>query len=157
MSLLLSNPNSALNEEEVALLELEPEECFRRAVQRGAIPLDQVTEDLSPRVAAAVRGIITGERLSTPPGDEPSPDLTEEQIRNLDQAQGHPPTAAELERAREFAKMQTAIAQKYLAPYPQFQRLLEAHILNRDEATAAAHAIDLALGRYLTGTKYAAP
>ena len=157
MSLLLRDPNPVLNEEEVALLELQPEECFRRAVQRGVLALDQVIEDLAPRVAAAVQSVITGERVPAPPADEPSPDLTEEQIRDLARAQGHPPTAAELERAREFAKMQTALAKEYLAPYPQFQGLLEAHILNRDEATAAAHAIDLALGRYLTGTKYAAP
>jgi hypothetical protein len=50
---LLDHPNPALNEEEVALLIHQPEECLRRAVQRGAISLDQVTEELAPHVAAA--------------------------------------------------------------------------------------------------------
>ena len=134
MSLLSSNPNPALNEEEVALLELQPEECLRHAVQRGAISLDQVTEELAPRVAAAIRSVVTGER--------PSSESTEGQMRNFDQSQDH---------------SSPTLTQQELAPYPQLQGLLEAHVLDGAEAAAAAHAIDLALGRYLTGTKYATP
>ena len=148
---MLNSPNPALNEEEAALLSSQPEECLRRAVQRGAISLDQATEELSPRVAAAVRSTVTGERLPA------SPELPEELLRSFEQARGHPPAESDLERMREFERMQTEQAQKILAPYPQLQRLLDEQTLNGAEATAAAHAIDHILGRYLTGTRYAAP
>ncbi len=154
---MLNNPNPALNEEEVALLTPQPEECLRRAVQRGAISLNRVTEALSPRVAAAVRSIVTGERLPASPGERSFPALPEELIRGFEQAQGHPPTKADLERMREFVSMQTGQAQEILAPYPLLQRLLDEQALSGAEATAEAHAIDHILGRYLTGTRYAAP
>jgi hypothetical protein len=154
---MLHSPNPALNEEEVALLTHQPEECFRRAVQRGAISLDQVTEDLSPRVAAAVRSIITGERVPAPPAEESLTEMSEEQIRRLEQAQGHPLTEVELERMQEYLRMEHTLALGNLVPYPHFRRLLGEQILNWAGATAAANAIDRALGRYLTGTKYAAP
>jgi hypothetical protein len=154
---MLNSPNPALNEEEAALLTSQPEACLRQAVKRGAISLDQVTEELSPRVAAAVRSIVTGERLPAPTGERPFPDLPEELIRSFEQTRGRPPTEADLERMREFERMQTEQAQKVLAPYPQLQRLLGEQALSGAEATAAAHAIDHILGRYLTGTRYAAP
>lgn len=154
---MLNSPNPALNEEEAALLTSQPEECLRRAVQRGAISLDGVTEDLSPRVAAAVRSIVTGERLPAPPGERSFPDLPEELIRSFEQTRGRSPAEADLERMREFERMQTEQAQKVLAPYPQLQRLLDEQALSGAEVTAAAHAIDHILGRYLTGTRYAAP
>lgn len=154
---MLNSPNPALNEEEAVLLSSQPEECLRRAVQRGAISLDQATEPLSPRVAAAVRSIVTGERLPQPLGERSFPDLSEELLRSFEQARGHPPSEADLERMHEFERMQTEQAQKVLAPYPQLQRLLDEQTLSGAEATAAAHAIDHILGRYLTGTRYAAP
>jgi hypothetical protein len=152
-----NSPNLVLNEEEAALLTSQPEECLRRAVQRGAISLDRVTEALSPRVAAAVRSIVTSERLPTPPSESSFPDLPEELIRSFEQTQGPPPTEVDLERMREFVRMQTVQAQEVLTPYPQLQRLLDEEALSGAEATAAAHAIDHILGRYLTGTRYAAP
>jgi hypothetical protein len=148
---MLDTPNPALNEEETALLTSQPEECLRLAVQRGAISLDRMTEEMSPRVAAAVRSVVTGERLPA------SPELPEELIRQFEQARGHPPTEVDLEQMREFERMQTEQAQKILTPYPQLQRLLDEQTLSGVEATAAAHAIDHILGRYLTGTRYAAP
>ena len=154
---MLNSPNPTLDKEEAALLTSQPEECLRRVVQRGAISLDQVTEELSPRVAAAVRSIVTGERLPALPDERSSTDLPEELIRSFEQARGHPPTEADMERMREFERMQTEQAQKVLPPYPQLQRLLDEQALSGAEATAAAHAIDHALGRYLTGTRYAAP
>jgi hypothetical protein len=154
---MLNTPNPALNEEEAALLTSKPEECFRRAARRGAISLAQMTEDLSPRAAAAVRSIVTGERLSAPPSERSFPDLPEELMRGFEQARGHPPAEADLEQMREFVRMQMEQAQAILAPYPQLQRLLAEQVLSGIEATAAAHAIDHALGRYLTGTRYAAP
>jgi hypothetical protein len=116
-----------------------------------------VPEAPSPRVAAAVRSIATGERLSAPPGKRSFPDLPEDLVRSFEQARGHPPAEADLARMREFERMQTEQAQKTLSPYPQLQRLLDEQALSRAEATAAAHAIDHILGRYLTGTRYAAP
>ena len=78
-------------------------------------------------------------------------------MRNFEQARGHPPTEADLEQMRGFVRMQAEQAQVVLAPYPQLQRLLDERALSGVEATAAAHAIDHILGRYLTGTRYAAP
>ena len=154
---MVNAPNPILNEEEAALLTPQPEECFRRAVQRGAISLVRVTEPLAPHVAAAVRSVVTGERLPAPSVKRSSSELTEEQVRKLAQARGHPPTEADMEKTREFVRMQTERVQRYLAPYPQLQRLLEEQVLDWTEATAAANAIDRVLGRYLTGTRYAAP
>jgi hypothetical protein len=148
---MLSNPNPALNEEEVALLGLQPEECFRHAVQRGAISLDQVTKELAPHVAAAVRSVVTGER---PPA---SPELSEELTRQFEQARGHPPTEADLEQLRGFVRAQAEHAQKTLTPYPHLRHLLDEQMLTGGGAIAAANAIDHVLGRYLTGTLYAAP
>lgn len=67
---MLHSPNPALNEEEQTLLDPDPEACLRHAVRRGALSLDQVTERLSPRAAAIVRCIVTGERLPELPGPE---------------------------------------------------------------------------------------
>jgi hypothetical protein len=148
---MLSNPHPALNKEEIELLALQPEECFRRAVRRGAISLDQVTEPLSPHVAAAVRSIVTGERLPAPS------ELFEEMVRKFEQARGRPLTEAELEQIRGFMQMQEPHAQEMLAPYPHLRHLLDEQMLNGGGAIAAANAIDRVLGRYLTGTLYAAP
>lgn len=154
---MLHSPNPALNGEEAALLTSQPEECLRRAVQRGAISLDQVTETLAPHVAAAVRSIVTRERFSAPLAQRSFPDLLEEMVLKFEQAKGHPPTEADLERMREFVRIQTARAQKILAPYPYLRRLLDEQVLDGGGAIEAANAIDRALGRYLTGTRYAAP
>jgi hypothetical protein len=148
---MVNNPNPALNEEEMALLTPRPEECFRRAVQRGAISIDRMTEKLAPHVAAAVRSVVTGERLSA------SPELPEELIHQFEQARGHPPTKADLEQMREFVRMQTEQAQEILTRYPHLQHLLDEQMLTGGGAIAAANAIDRVLGRYLTGTLYAAP
>ena len=148
---MLQTPNPVLNKEEAALLALQPEECFRRAVQRGAISLDQVTEALSPHVAAAVRSVVTGERLPAPS------ELFEEMVRKLERAREQPLTEAEMEQIRGFMQMQVPHAQEMLAPYPHLQHLLDEQMLNGGGAIAAANAIDRVLGRYLTGTLYAAP
>jgi hypothetical protein len=154
---MLGEPNPVLNEKVQALVGSAPEECLRQAVQRGVISLDQVTEDLSPHVAAAVRSIVTGERLPAPSGERSFLDLPEDLIRSFEQAREHPPTEADLEQMREFVRIQTEQTQEILAPYPRLQRLLDEQALSGAEATTAAHAIDHALGRYLTGTRYAAP
>ncbi len=122
---MLHLPNHILNEEECALLDPAPEECLRHVVRRGAIPLDQVTERLSPRVATVVRCIVTGERLPKLPGPkEPS---------------------------------WPAGRRSDLSPYPQLGRTVDEEILTLAEAFEAVRSIESALGRYPTGTKYAAP
>lgn len=154
---MLGRPNPTLNEKEQALVNTAPEECLRQAVQRGAISLDQVTEELTPRAAAAVRNIVIGERLPAPSGERSFPDLPEDMIRSFEQARGCSPTEADLEQMREFVRMQAEQAREILAPYSQLRRLLDEQALSGFEATEAAHAIDHVLGRYLTGTRYAAP
>ncbi|MDY7075342.1 MAG: hypothetical protein SXV54_00325 [Chloroflexota bacterium] len=118
------NPNPALNEEEQALLNLDPEGCLRCVIQRGALSLDQVTEGLSPQAVAAVRSITAGERLPVLPDDEFEPDDLERRI---------------------------------LSAHPRLLRMLDERTLTIGEAYEAAHAIDRILGRYMTGTLYAAP
>ena len=124
---MLDTPNPALNEEERASLDSAPEEYLQHAVRRGALPLDQIVERLSPRVAAVVRSIATGERL---------PELAER---------------------KEPSQPPTAWRRSDLSAHPQLQRTVDEEILTLWEAFEAVHAIDRALGRYMTGTKYAAP
>ena len=114
------------DDDERQLLESDPEECFRLAVQRGALPLDQLSEDLPPRVAAAVRSIATGERLPAP-GAEAYPAQTLADVKRM------------------------------LSNHPRLAQMLGGRLLTPAEAMEAAYAIDHALGRYLTGTRYATP
>ena len=113
-------------DDEQKLLVSDPEECFRRAVQRGALSLDQLSRDLPPRVAAAVRSIAAGERL--------------------------PPPSADADPARTVAD-----ATGMFSNHPQLAQMVGGLLLTPNEAIEVAHAIDHALGRYLTGTRYAAP
>jgi hypothetical protein len=125
---MLHNPNPTLSEKEQELLHTAPEECLSRA-------LDEM-EALSPRVAAVVRSIATGERLTLPgPGSSAERDL---------------PSVLPSGREHEWALTT-------LAEFPQLSRLLSDHVISADEAMQTAHAIDRILGRYLTGTRYAAP
>ena len=133
--------NATLNEEEQALLNPQPEECLRHAVARGALQLDQITEGLAPHIAAVVRSIATGERLVA---SEAAPALS----RGL----------SEQDRKRaEFDAMQSEWVAGQLTNHPQLASMLEERILTPGEAMEAVHAIDHTLGRYLTGTRYAAP
>ena len=129
---MLSEPNPILNEKEQSLVDSAPEECLRHAVQRGALALDEMlsnlSPNLSPRLAAVVQSIATGERISRPERQGPSP-----------VTQGYGWTLNALDG------------------FPQIVHLLSEQALTPDEAMEAAHAIDNILGRYLTGTKYAAP
>jgi hypothetical protein len=128
---MLGQPNPILDEKERSLVDWAPEECFRLAVQRGAFVLDEASsylQALSPRVLAVVHGIAAGERVSLPKGHGPSM------------------TTPDCERALNV-----------LNGFPQIVRLLNERTLTPDEAMEVAHAIDNILGRYLTGTKYAAP
>jgi hypothetical protein len=125
---MLSEPNPALNEEEQALVDSAPEKCLRQAVQRGALALDDMSTKLSPRVAAVVQSIATGERISLSDEQEPST------------------------MAYEYEWTLSV-----LTPFTQIARLLKEQTLTPDEAMETAHAIDDILGRYMTGSKYAAP
>jgi hypothetical protein len=121
-------PNPVLNKKERALVRSAPEKCLRHAVQRGALALDEMPSLPSPRVVAVVQGIATGERVSLPERQGPSMEAQE-----YDRALG------------------------VLTSFPQIAHLLKEQALTPDEAMQAAHAIDNILGRYLTGTRYAAP
>lgn len=50
-----------------------------------------------------------------------------------------------------------SLVRERLSNHPQLVRMLDEEILAPDEAMAVVHVIDNALGRYLTGTRYAAP
>jgi hypothetical protein len=125
---MLGGPNPVLNEKEQTLVDSTPEECLRHVVQRGALTLDEVSPRLSPRVAAVVHSIAAGERVS----------LTER-------------------RESSTATRDYEWTLNVLADFSQIAHLLREQALTPDEAMEAAHAIDKILGRYMTGTKYAAP
>ncbi len=131
----LHAPNPVLNEKERDLLDSAPEECFRHAVQRGALSLDEVTADLPPRVSAVVRSIAAGERL-TASGLEGAPPSNQYQpLCHWDQRK----------------------ALWMLDNHPQLVQVLDEQILRPDETMQVAHTLDRALGRYTTGSRYAAP
>jgi hypothetical protein len=151
---MLDLPNPVLDKEELDLLNSAPEECLRHVVQRGALSLDEVTADLSPRAAAAVRFIATGERLAMPEGD-PAWDLgVVGRSRAVPDGSDGPALPATPEG---FADREEEHALLTLSSHAQLVHLLGEQRLTPSEAMAAAHAIDHALGRYLTGTRYAAP
>ena len=133
--------NATLNEEEQALMNPQPEACLRHVVARGALSVEQITEELAPHIAAVVRSIATGERLAA---DEAAPELSRDFLG--------------LDRTRtESDEMQAEWVAGQLTGHPQLASMLETRTLTPEEAMAAAHAIDHILGRYLTGTRYAAP
>lgn len=123
-------PNPLLDEEERKLLGRAPEECLRRATIRGALALDELVAGLPPRIAAALRYIVTGERPAAGEGEA-----------------GQVPERSEPSMWRE------ALGD----PFPGLAALMDDGLLSEGEAIQAANTVDRALGRYLTGTLYAAP
>jgi hypothetical protein len=132
-----------LDEEEQALRDSDPEDCFRHAVRRGALALDEVTASLPPRIAAALDSIAAGER---PPAPVPRV------ARGLDVQEKRPDKPQPIGQVSELAS-----ARRMLTVHPQLTHMLDEQILGPDEALEAAHALDHLLGRYMTGTRYAAP
>ena len=181
----LNYPNPILNEEELDLLGNAPEDCLRHVVQRGALSLDHVTEGLSPRVTAILQSIVTGERSPALPaeGDElewlpagrnqqPSRQRQETtgpppqhaglgyMLVQMQQAMGHPPTEAQGKPAQPATDRDiegSSPVRNQLAAHPQILDMVDRQVLTPNEAWQAVHAIDRILGRYLTGTLYAAP
>ncbi len=152
---MLDTSTPILNDEEKALLEGRPEECLRRAVARSALSLDQVAAGLPPHVATAVRGIVTGERPPAPgqhPAPPPARDEGRGDLRWL-QARIDRGEWQRLERKRTAEAAHDCLG----LAYPSLDRLLADELLTPDEAMEAAHSVDAALGRYTTGTRYAAP
>lgn len=150
---MLDTSNPILNDEEKALLlEGQPEECLRRAVARSALSLDRIAAGLPAHIATAVRGIVTGER---PPGPNqrpaPPPARTEDRFGVIFRK-------ILIEQQRQEQEREAEQAHDCLGPfYPSLDRLLADELLTPDEAMRAAHSVDAALGRYTTGTRYAAP
>jgi hypothetical protein len=132
-----------LDEEEQALRDSDPEACFRHAIRRGALALDEVTASMPPGIAAALDSIAAGER-SPAPG--PS------RARALDLRETRPDEPQSLEQDYESAS-----ARRMLASHPQLTYMLDEKMLEPGEALEAAQALDHLLGRYTTGTRYAAP
>jgi len=120
---MLSTPNPNLSEEERDLFLNRPEAYLRHAVAQGTVSLDSITENLTPRAADAVRGMVSAERAIQP----------------------------------SCAPRSGNAAPLPITPYPSLQQLLDEGTLDPEEVLAASQSIDAALGRYLTGTRYAAP
>ena len=140
---MFHTPHPDLNEEERAVLGIAPEACLRRAVQRGVLSLDCITEHLSPHTAAVVRSIVAGERAPEPSVEEAfSPPKSEP--ANL-------PEVATAPDARWQADYQS------LGAWPGLQRAVDEDLLTPGEALGVANTTDRSLGRYMTGPLYAAP
>ena len=120
-----------------------PEECFRHAIRRGALSLDEATARLSPRIAAVVRSVATGERLT-------APDMARTRSMGVQTTPPDRPRPREQPQEREMV-------QKILSHHPQLAQMLDERILEPGEALGVAQALDGILGRYTTGTRYAAP
>jgi hypothetical protein len=156
---MLHNPTFELEDGEADLLDNAPELLLRRAVARNVVSLDHVAADLPPRSAAAVRAIATGEREYLPEGEVPF--FLEEEPAMFEFGASPEPggspsdgdDADDQEAEGDAAWIRDTLSQ----PYPQLLELLDEDALNPAEALQAANQIDGLLGRYLTGTRYAAP
>jgi hypothetical protein len=152
-------PNPMLNAEERRLVDGAPQESLRRAVARGALQLDSLVAHLPPRIAAAVAALAAGERPSLPPPSQPpAPPEDTMPVRGLILLPGdkrRPPVPTVKRQAPPWTPENARSALQ--GPYPQLAQVLDAGMMSPDEAIEAAHAIDGALGRYATGTRYAAP
>lgn len=150
---MFPEPNPLLSEEEQALLDRAPEECFRRAVERGAFSLEELAADLSPRIALVLQCIASGERLpplpetEAAPGTLRSPEVQEPPDGPVERAEAGPSSEEQRRSWAQFA----------LQAHPLLLEWLESRLLNSDEAMEAAYTIDDRLGRYPTGTRYAVP
>jgi hypothetical protein len=156
---MFHNPTFELEDGEANLLENAPEILLQRAVARNAVSLDRIAADLPPRSAAAVRAIATGERVDSPEEDvvsldEEEPDLFESEESSAAEQPGINESAARDLEARDVAEWVKGTLSQ---PYPQLLEFLDQDFLSAVEALRAAHQIDGLLGRYLTGTRYAAP
>jgi hypothetical protein len=180
---MFHTPHPDLNEEERTLLGSAPEECLRHAVQRGAFSLDAITEHLTPRAAAVVRSIVTEERppVPAPPlartlnTDETGPGKSlplgaalhsiatgervpesfgesgeEELSRSESRSAGQP-------RSEASQDVRWQANYESLGAWPGLQNAVDEGILTAGEALGVANTIDRTLGRYMTGTLYAAP
>jgi hypothetical protein len=136
-------PRLVLDDEERALRDSDPEACFRHAVRRGPLTLDEITASLSPRTTAALHGIAAGER-------SPAPGPSRARALDLRETRSDEPQSLEQDS-------ESASARRMLAGHPQLTQMLDEQILGPGEALEAAHALDHLLGRYMTGTRYAAP
>ncbi|MGD2148206.1 MAG: hypothetical protein PVH41_16060 [Anaerolineae bacterium] len=138
-----TRPRLVLDQKEQALRDLDPEACLRHAIRRGALSLDEVTASLPPRIAAALRSVAAGER---PPSYSPIAARTDPAGES---ATGGPRPAEQLE--------ELAATRRMLGSHPYLTHLLDEQVLQPGEAMDVAHVIDDLLGRYMTGTRYAAP
>ena len=155
---MLNNPTFKLENGEADLLDNAPELLLRRAVARNAVSLDQIAADLPPRSAAAVRAIATGERSALLEENE-IPFLEEPAMYEFGVAaeEDQPPSGAAEAGDQSPRDAADWIRETLSQPYPQLLELVDQNALSPDEALQAACKIDGLLGRYLTGTRYAAP
>jgi hypothetical protein len=156
---MLHYPTFELEDGEADLLDNAPDLLLRRAVARNAVSIDRIAPDLPPRSAAAVRAIATGEREVAPEGDfrfflEEEPAMFE---FGDSSETGAPPSDENNAHEQEVQDDAGWIKDAISRPYPQLLELIEQDALSPYEALQAANQIDGLLGRYLTGTRYAAP
>jgi hypothetical protein len=172
-------PHPDLNEEERALLRDAPEACLRSAVERGVLSLDHITEDLTPRAAAVVRNVVKEERSGATGADGRALNAQERErdilpslgaaLRSLVAGErvSESPEEDRLSRPergsadhvehQQPSDVARQTVYKSLGAWPGLQHAVDEGNLTASEALAVAQTIDGALGRYMTGTRYAAP
>ena len=138
-----TKPRLELDQREQGLRDLDPEACVRQAIRRGALSLDEVTASLPPRIAAALRSVAAGER---------PPTLGRVSTRTVAPKESAPGDARQAEQPEELTA-----TRRMLGSHPHLTHLLDEQVLKPGEAMQVAHVIDDLLGRYMTGTRYAAP
>jgi hypothetical protein len=177
---MFHTPHPDLKEEERALLGTAPEACLRSAVQRGVVSLDQITKHLLPHAAAVVRSIAAEERLrapdpsqaapSSPPETRPRKPLSlgaalhgiftgERAPDSSGEKASSPPETTPTDQPAVATARDARWRAEYesLGVWPGLQRAVDEGMLTASEALGVANAIDRSLGRYMTGTLYAAP
>jgi hypothetical protein len=142
--------------------------------------LEAITEHLTPRAAAVVRGIVAEERPPAP-GTPLAPTLNPQQtqpdkppslgaaLHSIAAGEHVPESSGEEELSRSESgsaeqpgreALRDAGRQadyESLAAWPGLQNAVDEGALTAGEALGAANTIDRTLGRYMTGTLYAAP
>jgi hypothetical protein len=98
-------------------------------------------------VSAIIGRIASGERLITSQERGGVASRGDEQIRSGAADQECKFSAGGLEETKRSS----------LVNHPALTQMMAEQVLTPDEALEAANAIDRALGRYLTGTRYAVP
>ena len=148
-------PDPILDDKERAMLTEAPETCLRSVLERGALSIHQITAGLSPRLAAVLQYVATGERSADLPDQEAELELPDGRPPQREPRKREPSAKVDHEQRGWVHRREGT--RWSLGAHPLLLGLLDEETLTPNEVMDAAHAIDRLLGRYMTGTRYAVP